>query len=169
MGATFLEGDDTKLATVGQDRTLRIWDLPRGFCLRTVELPAEGSGVACAKGTIISSHRDGSVSFLDDRSNSVLNTHKDLHSRPISNISVENAGNELITASLDHTLKIFDLTSHRILQTFSDENFKVSIFGSLPTGSPNGKYLAAGSADGLLYIWNRAWGAKIEAILEGHR
>lgn len=169
-GAAFLHGDDTKLATVGQDRTVKIWDLPRGFCLRTFEIPAEGTSIVALKSSLASGHRDGSVGFWDERVPTTLGITA-LHPKAITNLSldVSNPHEAIISASLDHSLKIMDCSSKRTLQSFSHQNFRVGPYGTLPAGCPSGKFIAAGSSNGDLFIWNRAWGADVEAVLEGHK
>lgn len=169
-GGAFLPGDDTKLATVGQDRTVRIWDLPRGFCLRSFELPAEGSSIVALRSCVATGHRDGSVGFWDERVPTGLGTTS-LHPKAITNLSVDPSGNSdtLISASLDHSLKVMDCTSRRTLQSFAHPNFRVGPYGTLPAGCPSGKFVAAGSSNGDLFVWNRAWAADLEAVLEGHK
>jgi autophagy-related protein 16 len=169
-GAAFLPGDDTKLATVGQDRTARIWDLPRGFCLRTFELPAEGSAIIALRNCVATGHRDGSVGFWDERVPTGLGTSS-LHPKAITNLAVDvsSASDALISASLDHSLKVMECNSRRTLQSFAHANFRVGPYGTLPAGCPSGKFIAAGSSNGDLFVWNRAWGADLEAVLEGHK
>lgn len=54
---------------------------------------------------------------------------------------------------------------------FSYEGFKVGCDWSRATFSPDGKYVAVGSADGNVFIWSViGWGAhaKLEEILKEH-
>lgn len=50
---------------------------------------------------------------------------------------------------------------------FSSDGFKVGCDWSRATFSPDGQYVAVGSADGSVYIWGVSTG-KVETILKEH-
>lgn len=167
-GAAFLRGDDTKIATCSHDHTLRIFDIPRNLCLKTVETNTAINAVIAGPFGIITAHQDGTLSRWDERSGTPLATSSALHSRAIVSILPLAETDELITVSLDHSVKSIDLATLSVTQTLRHERLRIPSEGGMPSLSPDNKHLAIGSSNGSVFIWNRAWNNELETTLEGH-
>jgi autophagy-related protein 16 len=63
-------------------------------------------------------------------------------------------GNQIITNSRDHTVKLIDIRTFNVLQTFENENYYNSNDTNQLGVSPTGKYIALGSKNGKLLIVN---------------
>lgn len=64
----------------------------------------------------------------------------------------------------DDTIKLLDLRKNQIISTFSHDNFKVGCDWARVCFSSDNCKLAAGGADGNIYIWNV--NGPIETILK---
>ena len=55
----------------------------------------------------------------------------------------------------------------QVIHTFSADNYRAGMNWTKSTFSPDGEYIAAGSVDGLIYVWNRRT-TKLEKTLRSH-
>ncbi|XP_018564835.1 autophagy-related protein 16-1 [Anoplophora glabripennis] len=167
MAAKFL-GDASKVVTGSHDRTLKIWDLKSRACIETKFAGSSCNDVVTVDSTasiIISGHFDKSIRFWDSRSESsadniVLNGK-------VTSLDLTKDAKYLVCCVRDDTLKLLDLRMNQVVTVFSCEGFKVSCDWDRATFSPDGQYVAVGSADGSVYIWGVA-SAKVEKILKEH-
>ncbi|KAL1506114.1 hypothetical protein ABEB36_005538 [Hypothenemus hampei] len=167
LAAKFL-GDATKVVTGSHDRTLKIWDIKSRACIET-----KFAGSSCndlvtidnAGTTIISGHFDKSIRFWDCRSESSANNI--ILNGKVTSLDLSKDAKCLLACVRDDTLKLIDLRMNQVINSFSGEGFKVSCDWSRATFSPDGQYIAVGSADGGVYIWGVSHG-KVETILKEH-
>ncbi|KAI5608171.1 autophagy-related protein 16-2-like, partial [Silurus asotus] len=86
----------------------------------------------------------------------------------VTSLDLNHDRTELLACSRDDLIKIIDLRNNAVKQTFSAQGFKCGSDFTRVTFSPDGNYVAGGSADGVLYVWNVLTG-KLEKILDkGH-
>ncbi|XP_006463359.1 hypothetical protein AGABI2DRAFT_186957 [Agaricus bisporus var. bisporus H97] len=87
------------------------------------------------------------------------------HTAPVSTVAFAKQGNVLFSASLDGTVRAFDLIRYRNFRTFTSP-FPVQ-FSSLAV-DPSGEVVAAGSTDSFeVFLWSVQTG-KLLDILTGH-
>lgn len=72
----------------------------------------------------------------------------------------------MVSCVRDNTIKVLDLRQNQIICSFSNDNFKVSCDWARVAFSPDGNRIAAGSADGSVYIWSIS--GRLETILKDH-
>ncbi|XP_044261809.1 autophagy-related protein 16-1 isoform X3 [Tribolium madens] len=167
MAAKFL-GEASKVVTGSHDRTLKIWDLRSRACIET-----KFAGSSCndlvivdsSGSTIISGHFDKSIRFWDARSESSANNF--LFNGKVTSLDLTRDAKYLICCVRDDTLKLLDLRMNQVVKSFSCDGFKVGCDWTRVTFSPDGQYLAVGSADGNVYIWGVNSG-KVEMVLKEH-
>ncbi|CAH1110989.1 unnamed protein product [Psylliodes chrysocephalus] len=167
MAAKFL-GEASKVVTGSHDRTLKIWDLRSRACIET-----KFAGSSCndlvtvdsAGSIIISGHFDKSIRFWDSRSESSANNV--LLNGKVTSLDLSRDAKYLVCCVRDDTLKLLDLRMNQVVTLFTCDGFKVGCDYSRATFSPNGQYVAVGSADGSVYIWG-VNSAKVESILKEH-
>lgn len=111
------------LVTGSNDRTIKTWDLNKGFCTKTL-----GCSSACTclsimptESSFITGHLDGALRFWSLRNEKKVHEIKDYHSDAITSVSITPNARYLLTYSRDHTLKLLDLISYECISTFEHE------------------------------------------------
>ncbi|XP_075747168.1 autophagy-related 16 isoform X1 [Rhipicephalus microplus] len=165
LAAKFL-GDTGRVASGSHDRTLKIWDLRSRACIRTIfagsscnDLVASDSGGT----TIISGHFDKRLRFWDSRAESSAN--EIVLGGLISSLDLSADRCQLLCCVRDDTIKLLDVRMNQVLISFQDDNFKVACDWTRAKFSPDASYVAVGSHDGTLFIWNTQT-AKLEKKLK---
>lgn len=158
-------GVSNKVVSGSYDRTLKIWDLNRNACVRTLF-----AGSSCndlvninSKETLVASaHFDKRIRFWDTRSD--CNANDILLQGKITSLDVSPDGNSLLCSVRDDTLKCLDLRMNQVLRDYTADGFNVSCDWTRAKFSPDNRYVACGSGDSAVYIWDFNL-AKLETTL----
>ena len=165
LAAKFL-GDCSKIVSGSHDRTLKIWDLNRIACVRTIFAGSSCHDLVTLQGTtIVSGHFDKKVKFWDSRQDS-SSTEIQLQGR-LTSLDLTQDKSQLLCCTRDDTLKVIDLRMNQVSSTLYADHFNVSSDWSRAVFSPDGTYAIAGANNGNVFIWNIAKG-KVERILKEH-
>ncbi|XP_056904486.1 autophagy-related protein 16-1 isoform X2 [Takifugu flavidus] len=162
LSARFLL-DNTRIVSGSYDRTLKLWDLRSKVCIKTVFAGSSCNDIVCTEQCVMSGHFDKKVRFWDIRAESIVK-ELELLGR-VTSLDLNHDRTELLTCSRDDLVKIIDLRTDAIRQTFSAQGFKCGADWTRVTFSPDGVYVAGGSADGALYVWNVLTG-KLDRTLD---
>ncbi|KAG0173902.1 hypothetical protein DFQ30_006733 [Apophysomyces sp. BC1015] len=157
--------DSNKVVSGSHDRTLKVWDLQKGNCMRTIFTFSSCNDLCLVDAdgqTLVSGHLDGNLRLWDTRTGNGIKELTGIHTGQITSVSMAPDGSTVLTNSRDNTLKITDLRMYDIVQTFQAETYRNGI------NCPDGNYIAAGSADGTLHLWNVRTGLLEKAVTE-HR
>ncbi|XP_071352171.1 autophagy-related protein 16-1 isoform X2 [Trachinotus anak] len=162
LSARFLL-DNARIVSGSYDRTLKLWDLRSKVCMKTVFAGSSCNDIVCTEQCVMSGHFDKKVRFWDIRAESIVR-ELELLGR-VTSLDLNHDRTELLTCSRDDLIKIIDLRTNSVRQTFSAQGFKCGADWTRVIFSPDGCYVAGGSADGALYVWNVLTG-KVERTLD---
>lgn len=165
LSARFLL-DNARIVSGSYDRTLKLWDLRSKVCMKTVFAGSSCNDIVCTEQCVMSGHFDKKVRFWDIRAESIVQ-ELELLGR-VTSLDLNHDRTELLTCSRDDLVKIIDLRTNAVRQTFNAQGFKCGSDFTRVTFSPDGSYVAAGSADGVLYIWNVLTGKLEKTLDKGH-
>jgi len=154
MAAKFL-CEPSRVVTGSHDRTLKIWDLRSKACVETKFAGSSCNDLVITDGsgsTIISGHFDKKIRFWDTRTDCSANDM--LLPGKITSLDLSKDCKYLVACVRDDTIKLLDLRRNQVITTFSHDNFKVGCDWARVCFSPDTSKIAAGGADGSIYVWN---------------
>uniref|UniRef100_A0A2M4CTJ7 Putative autophagy-related protein 16-1 isoform x2 n=1 Tax=Anopheles darlingi TaxID=43151 RepID=A0A2M4CTJ7_ANODA len=142
------------LVTGSHDRTLKIWDLKNRSCTETKFAGSSCNDLVTTDSfSFISGHVDKKIRFWDVRTADCTANDIPLPGK-ITSLDLSKDGKFLLCCVRDDTINLLDLRQNRIVRLFRNDNFKVGCDWSRVAFSPSGSRIAAGSADGSVFIWN---------------
>ncbi|XP_008425014.1 autophagy-related protein 16-2 isoform X2 [Poecilia reticulata] len=151
-----------QVVTGSTDRTVRLWDLNRAACVQQGEVASFCSDLVCSDSRIISGHFDCKIRVWDSRTVSCV---QELPSQGrVTSLDLSSDRRQLLSCCRDDCLQLLDLRWTNDRMCFRADGFKCGGDSTKAVISPDGCYLAAGSADGAVYIWNVSTGG-LEARL----
>lgn len=166
--AKFL-GTSSKSVSGSHDRTVKIWDIDKHVCISSISTGSICNDLATRPGheaEIISGHFDKTIKFFDTRVD--LNAYDTIQLRGrITSLDISQNDRSLLSCDRDDTLNLFDLRNvSKAMLSFRADGFKVGCDWTRAIISPDSEYVAAGSSDGSIFIWNINNG-KLEKELKG--
>jgi WD40 repeat protein len=157
--------DRTILATSGQDKTIRLWDVFTGNLEKTLtghtgvvhSLSFSPDGL-----TLVSGSGDRTIRFWDVNTGRHFHTLTG-HEGSVRSIAFSPDGQTLATGSPDNTIRFQNVSKSR--HSFTLIGHKWGIYSV--AFSPDGRTLASGSGDGTIQIWNVGTSKQIRTFV-GH-
>lgn len=156
-----------QVVTGSADRTIRLWDLQRAACVQVAEAPSFCSDLVCADNCIISGHFDQKIRLWDTRAASCV---QELPTQGrVTSLDISPDHRQLLSCCRDDCLQLADLRRRSSDCTyFRADGFKCGSDSTKAVISPDGGFLAAGSADGAVYIWNTSSGDLVTRLPDKH-
>nr|XP_046244133.1 protein Atg16l2-like isoform X2 [Scatophagus argus] len=152
-----------QVMTGSADRTIRLWDLQRAACVQVVEVASSCSDLVCSENCFISGHYDSKIRVWDTRTVGCL---QEIPAQgKVTSLDISSDRRQLLSCCRDDCLQLVDLrrwSNDRMC--FRAEGFKCGSDSTKAVISPDACFLAAGSADGVIYIWNVSTG-NLETLL----
>jgi WD40 repeat protein len=151
-----ISSDGLTLASGGNDRTIKIWDLSpkneRSTYLKSTLTDHIGAIYALAflpnQNILISGSSDWTIKIWDLNTNQVIKTLEG-HQGSIRALAVSADGHTLVSGSTDGTVKVWDLRTRRLQHTLIGHTDLVRTVAI----SPDGQIIASGSWDNTIKLW----------------
>ena len=172
MGCALHPADAALAASAGKDRVVKLWDLHKGLCKRSLLVASNVTSVAFSAdgGAVLSGHLDGSLRIWDPRTGHSAGEIAGLHAAAVAGVCVDpTRPSEAFTLGRDGALKRVDCRStFEALATYTAPGFRVGLNESMPAVAPGGALVAAGGADGNVCTWDVATGRLEHRTAKGH-
>lgn len=155
------------VASAAYDRTIKIWDLQKGYCTNTIIFPSNCNALSFGMDglTICSGHVDGNLRLWDIQTGKLL-SEVAAHSRAITSISLSRNGNVILTSGRDNVHNLFDMRTLEVCGTLRASGNRVASNWSRSCISADDNYVAAGSADGSVYVWSISKASIVSTLKE---
>ncbi|CAJ1066353.1 protein Atg16l2 [Xyrichtys novacula] len=146
-----------QVVTGSADRTIRLWDLHRAACVQVADVASFCSDLVCSENCIISGHYDCKIRVWDSRTVSCV---QELPAQgKVTSLDISSDHRQLLSCCRDDCLQLVELRwQSNDRMCFRADGFKCGSDSTKAVISPDGCFLAAGSADGVVYIWNVSTG-----------
>lgn len=143
------------IVSAAYDRTIKVWDLHKGYCTSTIVFHSNCNALCFSMDgqTICSGHVDGNLRLWDIHTGKLL-SEVAAHSLAITSICLSQNGNVVLTSGRDNLHNLFDMRSLEVWGTLRAAGNRAAYNWSRSCISPDDNYVAAGSADGSVYIWS---------------
>ncbi|KAJ6824761.1 autophagy-related protein 16 isoform X2 [Iris pallida] len=157
------------IVSASYDHTIKVWDLHKGYCINTLVSASNcNSLIYSVDGvTLCSGHVDGNLRLWDSRSGKLV-SEVAAHSQAVTSVCISRSGNIVLTSGRDNTHNLFDLRTLELRGTFMASGNRVASNWSRSCVSSDEKYVAAGSADGSVYIWSILKGDVVGVLSGSH-
>ncbi|KAK8959576.1 Protein TOPLESS [Platanthera guangdongensis] len=156
------------VVSAAYDHTIKVWDLHKGYCVHTIVSMSNCNALAYSSDglTVCSGHVDGNLRMWDGVSGRLM-SEVAAHSQAITSICVSRSGGVVLTSGRDNVHNMFDLRTLEVCGTLRASGSRVATNWSRSCISGDDNYVAAGSADGRVYIWSRMKTDKPASVLDG--
>jgi WD40 repeat protein/tRNA A-37 threonylcarbamoyl transferase component Bud32 len=156
--------DGRRLASAGQDGTVKLWDVATGQEIRKLAVPA---GIVSAlafspDGTLASAGPDRTVRLWDAATGHQLRPLQG-HTGTVVWVAFSPDGKQLASGSYDQTVKVWDVATGPEIHTLKGHTDLVAGVAF----SPDGRQLASASEDQTVRVWDVATGEPVR-VLKGH-
>lgn len=162
---------DARWALSGSDKTVGLWDVSTGRCLRTFEEHSGDVTAVCLSGDghrALSGSWDNTIRLWDTATGRCLRTFKG-HTDMVNSVSLSVDGSLALSASWDNTMRLWDVGTGRCLRSFEGHTDMVNSVALSVDGrwalSGSGKH--EGTVNNMVRFWEVATG-RCRRIFEGH-
>eukprot|EP00639_Heterosigma_akashiwo_P027772 CAMPEP_0194679778 /NCGR_PEP_ID=MMETSP0295-20121207/11008_1 /TAXON_ID=39354 /ORGANISM="Heterosigma akashiwo, Strain CCMP2393" /LENGTH=396 /DNA_ID=CAMNT_0039565273 /DNA_START=142 /DNA_END=1332 /DNA_ORIENTATION=+ len=155
------------------DQSVKIWDVRTGQCVRS--LAAHSDPVTAAEfnrdgTTLVSGSHDGLIRIWDTSTGECLKTIFAEGNPPVSYVRFAPNGKFLLASTLDSTMRLWQTSNpSKCVKTYRGHhaNEKYSLSSAFALAGPGGKYVAAGSEDRAVVLYDLQR-RTLAQRLEGH-
>jgi WD40 repeat protein len=162
--------DNARALSGGLDKTLRLWDIASGTCLKTIRCGTDAtadvlsSAVDRVRNRALSGHRDGRIQLWNLETGDYLMTLYG-HSASVNSIQITPDGCFAISGSNDETVKVWNLETGACFGTLEGHQDRVRSVAISPDG---GLIASTGSTDNTVRLWDWKLGTCLQVLEHEH-
>lgn len=159
-----VRGDGRVAATASWDRTVRLWDLETGKNLKVLEHRSPINSVVFMNGgtELAAGTHDGKIVLWNADTGTMLEILEG-HTQGISQLAASPDGTFLLSASIDRTLRVWDVKSRKQIKKMEHTQDRLGQVYSVAVSPDGGTALSAGR-DGRLVQWDLNQGEPVREI-----
>jgi len=149
-------GTSGRVVTSGQDKAVRVWDINKGSGIKTMICYSTCQDLTTIPNSSLmaTAHLDHNVRLWDMTRCESFSMIEKCHDGHVTCCAASSDGRLLLTCGRDNILHIYDPTSGSLVATLSDPEYFSGADNTRASFSPDGRYVAAGSARGSIFVWD---------------
>ena len=155
--------------TGSHDRTIKLWDIVKGYCTKTIPCISNCFGLSLTQedSILTSCHNDGHLRIWSPKSGQLVNDLP-LSQVPFTSCVVSQNSNYVAVSGKDDTIIVVDLRMIKKVSGLTHHNYVCSGNFSKICWSSDNNYVAAGGQRGQIFVWNFNTAAIEEVLDRGH-
>jgi WD40 repeat protein len=155
--------DGQRLVSAGEDKTLRLWDVPTGREIHRMARHTAGATCCAADGDVaLSGGRDQTLRLWDLRNGQELHIFTPSAGTVLA-VALSPDGRFAASAHFDTLVRLWDLNAGRELRRFHAHKQMVTTVAF----TPDGKHLVSGSQDQTVRLWQLDTGLELASAALG--
>ena len=167
VNAVAVTPDSKCIVSGSRDKTICVWDLDTGACLKTLEGHADGVNAVAVTSDgkrIVSGSDDNTIRVWNLDTGACLKTLLG-HRGGVNALALTSDGKRIVSGSWDKTIRVWDLDTGTCLKTLLGHRDGVSAM----VVTSNDKCIVIGSWDGTIRVWDLETGLPVGKPIKGHR
>jgi WD40 repeat protein len=152
----------TRLASCGEDGTIRIWEVATGRSVRTISLSRPGVQALAyhPDGQRLASGSSDKIVRIWDADTGLLVRALEGHTDLVNHLEFSPDGQRIASCGRDATVRVWDVNDGRFVRELKGHQDSVLELAY----SPDGRWLASASVDGTVKLWGAAGGELVRTI-----
>eukprot|EP01116_Phalansterium_solitarium_P006607 TRINITY_DN18930_c0_g1_i1.p1 TRINITY_DN18930_c0_g1~~TRINITY_DN18930_c0_g1_i1.p1 ORF type:complete len:504 (+),score=22.01 TRINITY_DN18930_c0_g1_i1:175-1686(+) len=157
QGLQQVEFDATRIVSAGRD-SVKVWDMRTGALLRDF-VSGTPTGFHTIGSDVIVAYSDGRLVNWSVTTGAATVFGGGQHARAVSQLTSN--GEAIVSASIDGSIKVWDLATKQLKHTFSEHNAAVN------SVQVSGNKIVSGASDNTIKVWDLKRGRQMYALLGG--
>ncbi|KAL0485831.1 tipD [Acrasis kona] len=162
---------DVRAVSGSCDRTIKIWELNQGECLKTIDSTSIVNDLTISNlsNMFFSVHHDSHIRTFDLRSFNKLEEHK-VHNGQVLSVAISADDRHVVTCGQDSICKVWDarVGFGSPVYTLKADGFKTNVSKTKAVLSPCGTFVASGSNCGHVFVWHLVDGTPLVSEMKEH-
>lgn len=157
--------------TASYDSYIKFWDLNKGQLAGKINTLSKCYDMHLSRSetTIASGHNDCGIKVWNSKTKEVVSKIDGAHGDPVSCVRFTPDENYIVSTSKDDCLKVWDVRTCKLVNSFEHPKFKVGSYNNKFCISPNSQYVVCGCKDGSVVFYDLKIGECEGIVQEQHK